>query len=89
VDILPNEIHIRWQDGHLSVFTHLFLRQSCPCALCRKASESPLGPPPVVQNVKALNYAPVGRYALQFFWSDGHSSGIYSFTELRELRPPG
>ncbi len=31
----------------------------------------------------------VGRYALQIFWSDGHSTGIYSFHYLRELCPCG
>lgn len=87
VEILPQEIHILWEDGHRNVFTHLFLRRSCPCALCQKAAESPLGPPPVDENVKALDYSPVGRYALQFFWSDGHSSGIYPFAQLRELNP--
>ncbi|NIR47705.1 DUF971 domain-containing protein, partial [candidate division KSB1 bacterium] len=27
----------------------------------------------------------VGRYALQFSWSDGHTEGIYSFDYLRRL----
>ena len=27
----------------------------------------------------------VGRYALNFRWSDGHETGIYSFRYLREL----
>jgi DUF971 family protein len=27
----------------------------------------------------------VGRYALQFVWSDGHSTGIYSFEYLRDV----
>jgi DUF971 family protein len=27
----------------------------------------------------------VGRYALNFKWSDGHETGIYSFRYLREL----
>jgi DUF971 family protein len=29
----------------------------------------------------------VGRYALQIFWNDGHSSGIYAFDYLRRLCP--
>jgi DUF971 family protein len=31
----------------------------------------------------AIHY--VGRYALQFVWSDGHSTGIYTFEYLRQL----
>ncbi|MBI2880859.1 MAG: DUF971 domain-containing protein [Candidatus Tectomicrobia bacterium] len=30
---------------------------------------------------------PVGRYALQFVWSDGHDTGIYSFDFLRARSP--
>jgi DUF971 family protein len=30
---------------------------------------------------------PVGRYALQFVWSDGHDTGIYSFDILRAQSP--
>jgi DUF971 family protein len=28
---------------------------------------------------------PVGRYAIQIEWSDGHASGVYPFQRLREL----
>tara|TARA_B110000438_G_scaffold277633_1_gene300442 strand:- start:720 stop:863 length:144 start_codon:yes stop_codon:yes gene_type:complete len=31
----------------------------------------------------AIHY--VGRYAIQFVWSDGHSTGIYTFEYLREI----
>jgi DUF971 family protein len=31
----------------------------------------------------------VGGYALQLFWADGHSSGIYSFAYLRKLAAIG
>jgi DUF971 family protein len=31
----------------------------------------------------AIHY--VGRYALQFNWSDGHQTGIYPFEYLRRL----
>ena len=29
----------------------------------------------------------LGRYAIQFEWSDGHHTGIYSFENLRRLCP--
>jgi DUF971 family protein len=31
--------------------------------------------------------APVGHYALQPTWSDGHSAGIYAWGYLRDLCP--
>ncbi len=27
----------------------------------------------------------VGGYAIQLFWADGHSSGIYSYSYLKKL----
>ena len=38
-------------------------------------------------DVKPIRLSPVGRYALQFEWSDGHDSGIYTYEYLRELCP--
>jgi DUF971 family protein len=35
----------------------------------------------------AIHY--VGRYALQFVWSDGHSTGIYTWEYLREIAEAG
>jgi DUF971 family protein len=35
----------------------------------------------------AIHY--VGRYALQCMWSDGHSTGIYTWDYLRELWDAG
>jgi DUF971 family protein len=30
---------------------------------------------------------PVGRYALQFVWSDGHDTGFFTYDYLRRLCP--
>jgi DUF971 family protein len=32
---------------------------------------------------------PVGNYAIQPFWKDGHSYGIYNWEYLRQLCPCG
>ena len=36
-------------------------------------------------DLKPLRIDPVGRYAIHFTWSDGHSSRIYSFEHLRAI----
>ena len=36
-------------------------------------------------DIRALSVKPVGRYGLQINWSDGHSTGIYTFDRLRPL----
>lgn len=83
---------IQWSDGHSSVYPYRYLRDRCPCASCQEedprssAAESPfpiLGTKPLKPERAAL----VGRYAVQIFWSDGHSAGIYSFEYLRECCP--
>lgn len=38
----------------------------------------------VDENVAASSFHKVGRYALQFDWSDGHSTGIYTYERLRD-----
>ena len=44
-----------------------------------------LDPKTVPADVKVLEVRTVGRYALQFTFSDGHATGIYSFDKLRAL----
>jgi hypothetical protein len=35
--------------------------------------------------LKMLAVEPVGNYAIRINWSDGHSSGIYSYDHFREI----
>jgi len=83
------EIHILWADGHRTVFTNRFLRQTCPCAGCvsELTGERVLRPESVRPDVRAEEISLVGRYAIQIRWSDGHSTGIYSFEKLRAECP--
>jgi DUF971 family protein len=41
----------------------------------------------VPEDVKPVRIDPVGRYAIHIAWSDGHTSGIYSFEHLRSICP--
>ena len=92
------ELAIRWQDGHDSVYPFDLLRRECPCALCNEqrnkasASSGPsltvlTGPVLKTGEVGVTEVSSVGRYAINFAWSDGHNSGIYSFDYLRGLCP--
>lgn len=87
-----NSLAIEWSDGHRSAYPYRFLRDRCPCASCGGSAASPEpqpGPLPMlgVKPLKPDRVELVGRYALQIFWNDGHSSGIYTFDYLRELCP--
>jgi DUF971 family protein len=80
-------LRIDWGDGATSDLEPRMLRQLCPCAGCvdEMTGLRTLRPESVDESVypTAIHY--VGRYALQFVWSDGHSTGIYTFDYLRDL----
>lgn len=83
-------LSIEWADGHASTYSYRDLRDRCPCATCTEkgaASPQPPGLLPLAgtRPLKPERAELVGRYALQIFWNDGHSTGIYSFDYLRSL----
>lgn len=88
-------VEITWSDGHASHYGFQYLRDQCPCALCddqrKKKTALPAAGGPVLPMFKPKAAAraarPVGNYALQIDFSDGHTTGIYSFTYLREICP--
>ncbi len=92
-------LEIDWQDGHRSAWSFAWLRDGCPCATCveeRKNEGRKIGQPKAQSSQLLPMYKPpakpasahaVGRYALQFNWQDGHSSGIYSWEYLRRNCP--
>lgn len=80
---------IDWPDGHQTALSARELRLGCPCAMCREERESSgrtrvedAGSPSRFQ-IRRLD--PVGRYAVSIGWGDGHNTGIYSWTVLRDL----
>jgi len=83
----PRELAIRWQDDVESIYDVRELRLACGCAHCvdEWTGEERLDPGSVPADVAPVRLAPVGRYALQIDWSDGHTTGIYTFDRLREL----
>jgi ATP-binding protein involved in chromosome partitioning len=82
-----NELQILWKDGHESIYTGYALRVGCRCAICidEISGNRRLREQSISKDVRPLSIDPVGRYAIRFQWSDGHSTGIYTFEHLREL----
>lgn len=90
-----NQLMIEWDDGHKSLFAIDMLRRKCPCAACKTAREkkaSEANPLRVLspgetlpEDLEIQEAEIVGRYAIQFGWSDGHREGIYSFDYLLSL----
>ncbi len=90
-------MEIDWIDGHKSAWSFAWLREACPCATCveerkaegRKAGQPKPKPtallPMYTPAAKPASVHPVGRYAIQFNWLDGHTAGIYSWEYLRRV----
>lgn len=92
---------IRWNDGRDTTFSARELRDACPCATCRERRGETASEPeepsaeqtfqlPVLSAaqtapVRVLHMKPVGHYAYGIEFSDGHSSGLFTFAMLRQL----
>jgi DUF971 family protein len=83
---------IEWSDGAKTFATWRLLRKSCPCASCLEARGKPPDPFRVLTPQEAaagppqpLAVRPIGHYAYQFTWNDGHDTGIYTLEALRQL----
>jgi DUF971 family protein len=82
-----SEITIEWSDGRETRYSALKLRRSCPCAGCVNewTGEKMLDDGSISEDIKFSSISIVGRYALNFHFSDGHDTGIFSFSYLWEL----
>jgi ATP-binding protein involved in chromosome partitioning len=81
----PSTLAVVWADGHASRYDVRALRLACGCAECvdEWTGEERLDEAAVPVDVRPLRIQPVGRYAIQIVWSDGHEAGIYPFRRLR------
>lgn len=81
------ELLFLWSDGKRQLLEYPALRLHCPCAGCvdEMTGRRLITPERIRPGIHATDWKPVGNYALQFRWSDGHQTGIYSFDYLRSL----
>jgi DUF971 family protein len=81
------EVRITWADGRICEYRAAELRRACPCAQCVNewTGQRMLKPETISDDLTSNDLSLVGRYALNFRWSDGHETGIYSFRYLREF----
>ena len=91
-EVIGGFLAIRWADGSESVISLETVRRSCPCAACSGEVDVTgrlhlPGPVPVLgeASFRVLRWETVGNYAVQPVWADGHETGIYSYSMLRDL----
>lgn len=82
-----SQLRITWADEKVCEYDAPRLRRACPCAQCVNewTGERTLKPEAISDEIRINDISIVGRYALNFRWSDGHETGIYSFQFLRDL----
>lgn len=88
-------LSVRWSDGVESFYPIAYLRKMSPSAemreLRKQMNSNPLTILPEGMSgsteIVATDAEMVGNYALKIVFSDGHSTGIYSWSYLREIDP--
>src|SRR5687767_8467159 len=82
-----SEVSIKWSDDLETRYSAATLRRSCPCAGCINewTGEKMLEDSKIPDDISFKHTSIVGRYALNFHFSDGHETGIFSFAFLRKL----
>ena len=87
VEESDSAITIKWSDDVETRYDAVGLRRSCPCAGCINewTGEKMLNDAQVPDDLSIDHVSIVGRYALNFHFSDGHETGIFSFNFLRKL----
>ena len=85
--VSPQTLGIVWSDGHNSIVNVRKIRLDCRCAHCvdEWSREKILDETKVPLDVRPKKIDSVGRYAFQITWSDGHDTGIFTFSHLRDL----
>lgn len=91
IQVIGDELAIKWNDGGESFVRLSKLRKACPCASCK-------GEVDVMGNlhigakqryklssfqVRSIEF--VGGYAVKPVWEDSHSSGLFAFDYLRAV----
>jgi DUF971 family protein len=90
LELIGDEVAIRWSDGVESYFKGEFLRAASPSAenmgerdvLGRQIGGDPRTSFP---GVTVVNWSRIGNYAICFEFSDGHRTGLYTYDYLRRL----
>jgi DUF971 family protein len=91
LDRAAGTLELEWQDGHQTVYGAIGLRWLCPCAYCRGEAGLPgwldTRPTLTADQTRLEDLHLVGSYAVAPTWGDGHHTGYYPFSLLRERCP--
>lgn len=83
----PLALFVEWETGEKFSVPYLEIRYQCPCAGCvdENTGARTIQKASIQADIRPKNAQLVGRYAVQFTWSDGHETGMYHFDRLMDL----
>ncbi len=86
VGLGKSEVRFVWDEGDEDLWSARRLRIICTCALCQSelTGERLLDPDSVAADLTVTHMELVGNYGLSIHFSDGHTTGIYRFVNLRD-----
>lgn len=77
-------LRVAWPDGTASTISAARLRGACRCAQC--TAQRAIGPPVSAAPTLAITTVePIGSYAVNIGFSDGHARGVFPWAFLRQL----
>ena len=94
IDVIRDRgvMSILWEDQSEQEVKMDDLRSMCPCAVCEGNRTQQhaddlhmIGSDELNASSGVVEVIPVGRYAIQIRWKDGHDTGIYTYEFLRSL----
>ena len=77
-------LEVDWDDAPTSALSARRLRAACRCADCTRARADGRAPP-IDDAIAVAGIEPIGGYAVNLRFSDGHARGIFPWSYLREL----
>ena len=95
MQVVGRELAVKWSDGGEDFVPLETLRRFCPCAACLgekdifgktyRAPERPYG----AGAFAVARVLPVGGYAIQIVWGDGHNTGLYTWEWIKRVAAAG
>ena len=88
IDVGPDHaLVVTWPGGPPLNIPARALRDGCPCASCIEefTGKKLLDPSSIPADIRPVAINGVGNYAIQIEWSDGHSTGLYTWATLRSI----
>lgn len=84
-------LQMQWSDGRSDAIPFWDLRCACPCAVCisELTGQRLLDPSKIDAAVHPVQIELAGNYAIKIAWSDGHHTGLFTWSLLRELGDVG